>query len=74
MAATLAEQQTHSKEVEYDIREWVSLMKRYMGVEELDRKLLIKLIDKIIVGQKVIENGEEKQNVTIIYNLVGQVD
>jgi hypothetical protein len=49
-------------------------MKRYMGVEELDRKLLIKLIDKIIVGQKVIENGEEKQNVTIIYNLVGQVD
>lgn len=74
LAATLAEQQTHSKEVEYDIREWVSLMKRYMGVEELDRKLLIKLIDKIIVGQKVIENGEEKQNVTIIYNLVGQVD
>lgn len=73
-AAKLSEEIAHSQEVEYDIREWVSLMKRYMNVDELDRELLIKLIDKIIVGQKTVVDGEERQEITILYNLVGQVD
>lgn len=74
LAAQLAEQLTHSREVEHDIREWVSLIRRYVGVEELDRELLILLVDKIIVGQKATVNGEERQEITIVYNLVGQVD
>lgn len=40
----------------------------------LDRELLIKLIDKIIVGQKTTVDGVERQDITIVYNLVGQVD
>lgn len=74
LAAQLAEQLTHSKEVEHDIREWVSLIRRYMGVEELDRELLIKLVDKIVVGQKTVADGLERQEITIVYNLVGQID
>lgn len=74
LAVQLAEQLTHSQEVEHDIREWVSLIRRYVSVEELDRELLIGLVDKIIVGQKTIVDGVERQEITIVYNLVGQVD
>ena len=49
-------------------------MKRYMGAEELDRELLLRLIDKIVVGQKTTVNGEERQEITIHYNLVGHID
>ena len=62
------------QEVEQDIREWVSLMKRYMGATEVDRELLLKLIDKIVVGQKTTVDGEERQEITIHYNLVGTLD
>ncbi len=74
LAAELAGKVTHSQEVEYDIREWVSLMKRYMNVEEIDRELLVQLIDKIIVGQKTVVDGEERLQITIIYNLMGEVE
>lgn len=43
LAAQLAEQLTHSQEVEHDIHEWVSLIRRYVNVEKLDRELLIGL-------------------------------
>lgn len=74
LAAQLAEQLTHSREVEHDIRKWVSLIRKYMSVDELDRELLIGLVDKIVVGQKTTVNGVDRQEITIVYNLVGQVD
>jgi hypothetical protein len=49
-------------------------MKRNMAVEEIDRELLVRLIDKIVVGQKRVENGVEVQDITIFYNLVGKVE
>lgn len=74
LAAQLAEQLTHLQEVDNDICEWVSLIRKCMRVKELDRELLIKLVDKIIVGQKTMVNGVERQEITIVYNLVGKID
>lgn|SRR5574344_2155784 len=74
LAVQLTEQLTHSQEVDKDIREWVSLIRKYISVDKLDRELLIKLVDKIIVGQKTTINGEERQEITIVYNFVGQLD
>ena len=74
MAAQLAEQLTHSQEVETDIREWVSLIQGSKDIERLDRELLIKLVEKIVVGQKSMVDGVERQEITIIYNLVGRID
>lgn len=74
LAAQLAEQLTHSQEVDNDIREWVSLIRKCMRGKELDRELLIKLVDKIIVGQKTVVNGVERKEITIVYNLVGKID
>jgi hypothetical protein len=45
-----------------------------MGIDKLDRELLIKLVDKIVVGQKTVVDGVERQEITIIYSLVGQID
>ena len=45
-----------------------------MGAEKLDRELLIKLMDKIVVGQKTGVDGVERQEITILYNLVVQID
>lgn len=47
LAAQLAEQLTHSQEVENDIREWVSLIQGLKDTERLDRELLIKLVGRI---------------------------
>ena len=61
-------------ESQTDICERVYLIRRYMSVDELDRELLIKLVDKIVVGQKTVADGVERQEITIVYNLVGQID
>lgn len=74
LAAQLAEQLTHSQEVETDIREWVSLIQGSKDIESLERELLIKLVEKIVVGQKSMVDGVERQEITIIYNLVGRID
>ena len=74
LAAQLAEQLTHSQEVEHDIREWVSLIQGSKDIERLDRELLFKLVEKIVVGQKSMVDGVERQEITIIYNLVGRID
>ena len=63
-----------SEETEQDIQKWVKLIKQYMNVEELDRELLLKLIDKIIVGQKKVVDGVEQQSIIIVYNFVGEVE
>jgi len=73
-ADELTRQLAESQESEQDIREWIDFMKRNMAVEEIDRRLLMRLIDKIIVGQKKEENGVDYQNITILYNLVGAVE
>ena len=70
----LTQQLAQSQESERDIRTWTGLMKRNMAVEEIDRALLMRLIDKIVVGQKREENGVDCQDITIIYNLVGRVE
>ena len=64
---------THLQNVEDDIGRWVSLIKKYVGLEELDRELLLKLVDKIIVGQKQTIDGVDRQEISISYNFVGEI-
>ena len=74
LASQLAEQLTHSKEVDADIREWVSLIKKAKNVQSLDRELLTRLVQKIVTGQKTVVDGVERQKITIMYNLVGEIN
>ncbi|MFI3228189.1 MAG: DUF4368 domain-containing protein [Clostridia bacterium] len=68
----LTEKLNVSKEMDNDIKAWVKLIKGCTNIETIDRELMIKLIDKIIVGQKTIVDGVAKQDITIVYNLLGE--
>lgn len=46
----------------------MSFVCKHTAIDELDRELLLQLIDKICVGQKTEENGRSTQKITIIYN------
>ena len=61
---------THLQNVEDDIGRWVSLIKEYVGLEELDRELLL---NKIIAGQKQTIDGVDRQEISIRYNFVGEI-
>ena len=43
-------------------------------IEELNEVLLHRLIDKVIVGERRIVDGEKIQEVTIRYNFVGEIE
>lgn len=47
---------------------------KYAAFEELDRPFLMALIDKIVVGDTHIEDGEKVRDVRIVYNFIGEVD
>ena len=56
-------------------RHLVSIMiKRYAEYEDIDRPLLLSLIDCIIVGECYTVDGEKTRDIRIVYNFVGEVD
>lgn len=56
-----------------DVEQWIEIMKGYMKSEEIDRPLLISLIDTITVGEVHEENGEKVRDIRIKYNFVGEI-
>ncbi len=61
-----------TKEMDKGIKDWIKLIKTCTNIETIDRELMIKLVDKIIVGQKTEVNGVPTQDITIVYNLLGE--
>lgn len=57
-----------------DIDTWLSLIRKYVAVEQLDREMLLELIDHIDVGERRFENGVRRQDIDIFYKFVGKVD
>ena len=47
---------------------------RFFGRYENERKSLVALIDKIVVGDTHIEDGEKIRDIRIVYNFIGEVD
>ena len=62
------------EKTEFNIQHWIDLIKKYAAFEELDRPLLMALIDKIVVGDTHIEDGEKIRDIRIVYNFIGEVD
>ena len=51
-----------------DVNRWIEIMKGYMKNGEIDRPLLMSLIDTITVGEVRKENGEKVRDIRIKYN------
>ena len=61
------------EQAEVDIQHWIDLIKKYASFEELERPMLVALIDKIIIEETHIEDGEKIRDIHIRYNFVGEV-
>ena len=54
---------------------WLSLVRKYTELTELNAPLLNELIDKIVVHEAVKdENGSRTQEIEIFYRFVGKID
>ncbi len=61
------------EQAEFNIQRWIDLIRRYASFDDIDRPLLMALIDNIIVGETKDEDGEKVRDIRIIYNFVGEV-
>ena len=53
---------------------WLDMMQDYAQFEELDRPTLVRLIQKIEVGEKRMVDGHEERDFNIYYNFVGYIE
>ena len=51
--------------------QFVDMVKKYIDIQELNARILNELIEKIVVHEKEIINGEKYQTVEICYKFVG---
>ena len=66
---TLAEQEETREGVEL----FADIAEQYDDITELDREILNRLIAKIVVGDRIRENGHSMQQVTVYYNFIGNL-
>lgn len=57
-----------------NILQFMNAVRKYTDVQELDRELLNRLIDKIVVGNKVKTASGYTQKITIYYRFIGDLD
>lgn len=53
-----------------NIQSWIRLIKEKSSLEDIDRDTLESLIEKIEIGERVIENGVKRQDIRIHYKFV----
>ncbi len=61
------------EQAEFNIQHWIDLIKKYAALDDIDRPLLMTLIDKIMIGETVLEDGGKVRDIRIVYNFIGEV-
>ncbi len=64
---------TYDNRQENDVKTFISEIRQYATVKELDEAVLNRLIDRILIGEVRKEGKEKYQEVRIIYNFVGEI-
>lgn len=62
-----------SEKSQGNIDAYIESIKKYVAVEQLDREMLLELINCIDVGEVIKENGKTSQEIRIHYNLLDKV-
>jgi predicted TIM-barrel enzyme len=55
------------------IDEWMDLVASCVGLETLDRSMAIRLVDSIVVGERVKVDGKTTQAIEISYRFIGNL-
>ncbi len=61
-----------SAEAEKNIESYISMIREFKNISELDKEIVHRLIDKITVGNKYVCDGVKKQDITIYYKFIGE--
>lgn len=61
------------RKVQEDVREWAALIRQYREADTLDRDMLLKLVDRIEVGEARTVDGEKEREIRICYKFVGDI-
>ncbi len=69
----LEQQLDTTRAVQDDAQAWADLIRQYRTIDTLDRETLLRLIDKIEVGEKKIVDGHKEQEIRIHYKFVGYI-
>ena len=67
------ELETYRQETD-DVQQWMTLIREYAKLEELDRPTLLRLINRIDIGEKKVEDGRTVRDIKIHYNFVGYIE
>lgn len=54
--------------------DWLTMIRDYSKLEELDRPTLLRLVKRIEVGERRTFNGHDERDIKIYYNFVGFVE
>ena len=57
-----------------DVQQWMKLIQDYARLEELDRPTLLRLVQRIDIGERKVEDGREVRDIKIYYNFVGYIE
>ena len=57
-----------------DVQQWMALIQDYARLEELDRPTLLRLVQRIDIGERKVEDGREVRDIRIHYNFVGYIE
>ncbi len=64
----------HAKEKTLNAEHFLSLVKKYADIKELDAEIIREFVEKIIVFNAEKVNGHKTQRIQIIYNCIGAID
>jgi prefoldin subunit 5 len=68
------QQQIHDlSEKEVSIEEFIELVRKHSDIKRLNKALLNRFVDKIVIHQAVRAEGRYKQDIEIYYNCVGTI-
>ncbi len=54
--------------------EWIDMIRDYTKLEMLDRPTLLRLINRIEVGERKTVDGRDEREIKIYYNFVGFIE
>lgn len=58
----------------FHIQKWMTLIRKYLHLRELDRAIVGELIDHIEIGERTLVNGQSRRSVKVYYRFVGLID
>lgn len=70
----LKEHLNQQTEIKFNVSSFVDIIKQYTDVKALDKELLNRLIDKIVIGDKVKTDNGYTQRITIYYKFLGSLN